>query len=146
MIPVSFMPKHPVAKITDLPPGGRKLVHVGKIEIGLFNVDGEIHAYRNICPHAGAPVCVGKIGGTTLPSKVYEYAFGREGCILRCPWHGWEFDLKTGEHLVDPSMRLKKFPVESATGEAATENLEKFTVTRDGDMFYVIVPGGPLGP
>ena len=138
--------KHPVARLADLPPGGRKLVHVGKIEIGLFNVDGEIHAYRNICPHAGAPVCLGKIGGTSLPSKVYEYSFGCEGRILRCPWHGWEFDLQTGEHLVDPTTKLKKFPVADATAGSTSEHLEKFTVTRDGEHLYVILPGGPLGP
>lgn len=89
------MARHMVAKIAELPPGGRKLVQVGRIEIGLFNVDGRIHACRNVWPHAVAPVCVGKISGTTLPSKVYEYAYGHEGCILRCPWHGWEFDLRT---------------------------------------------------
>ena len=140
---MSAMVRHPVAKIADLPSGGRKLVRVGKIEIGLFNVEGAIHAYRNICPHAGAPVCLGKIGGTTLPSPVYEYSFGREGCILRCPWHGWEFDLKTGAHLVDPETKLKKFSVETAQ---SGENLERFPVEQEGEMLFIVIPDGPLGP
>jgi nitrite reductase/ring-hydroxylating ferredoxin subunit len=139
------MIKHPVARLADLPPGSRQLVHIGKVEIGVFNVDGEIHAYRNICPHAGAPVCRGKVSGTTLPSLVYEYSYGRDGCILRCPWHGWEFDLKTGEHLVDTGTKLKKFSVERAV-DAASENLERLPVERDGDFVYVVIPGGPLGP
>ena len=62
------MVTHPVAKIGEILPGGRKLVTVGKIQLGIFNVGGNFFAYRNICPHAGAPVCLGKISGTTLPS------------------------------------------------------------------------------
>jgi hypothetical protein len=80
-------------------------------------------------------VCVGKISGTTLPSPVYEYDYGREGCILRCPWHGWEFDLKTGEHLVDPETKLKRIDVK-VEGEA----LEKFHVEKSGDTLHVILP------
>ena len=66
------MPLHPVCPVAELAPGQRKLITAGRVEIGVFNVNGEFHAYRNICPHAGAPVCVGKISGTTLPSPVYE--------------------------------------------------------------------------
>ncbi|PAW71945.1 MAG: hypothetical protein B9S35_12215 [Opitutia bacterium Tous-C5TDCM] len=129
------MASHPVAKIGEIPPGGRKIVTVGKIQLGVFNVGGEFFAYRNICPHAGAPVCVGKISGTTLPSPVYEYDYGREGCILRCPWHGWEFDLKTGEHLVDPETKLKRIDV-----KLDNESLEKFSVEKSGDTLHVILP------
>lgn len=137
------MAKHTVAKIAALPPGTRRIVQIGKIEIGVFNVGGQYHAYRNICPHAGAPVCVGKIGGTTLPSPVYEYAYGHEGCILRCPWHGWEFDLRTGEHLVDPATRLKKFSVEVTAPNSTSENLEKIPVEADGENIFVTIPGAP---
>lgn len=155
------MALHPVCPASELAPGQRKLITVGRIEIGVFNVGGEYHAYRNICPHAGAPVCVGKISGTTLPSPVYEYNYGRDNCIIRCPWHGWEFDLKTGEHLVDPEMRLKKFPVELPPGgEAETVNsqasgstggavacdhdseaLEKFPVEVRAGVLHVRLPG-----
>ena len=101
----------------------------------MFNVGGEFFAYRNICPHAGAPVCVGKISGTTLPSPVYEYDYGREGCILRCPWHGWEFDLRSGEHLVDPETKLKRIALE-IQGEA----LERIPVEKSGDSLHVVLP------
>jgi nitrite reductase (NADH) small subunit len=133
---------HPVCPAAELAPGQRKLITVGRVEIGVFNVNGEFHAYRNICPHAGAPVCVGKISGTTTPSPVYEYNYGRDNCIIRCPWHGWEFDLKTGEHLVDPETRLKKFPVEvAATCEHAAENLDKFPVEIQAGILHVRLPG-----
>ncbi len=126
------MKRHPVAKEGEIPPGGRKIVAVGPLQIGLFNVGGEIVAYRNACPHAGAPVCSGRISGTSLPSRVYEYLYGREGTILRCPWHGWEFDLRTGEHIVDPKNRLKQVPV-------ASENLDRLPTERSGGTLYVLL-------
>jgi nitrite reductase/ring-hydroxylating ferredoxin subunit len=128
------MKRHPVAQAGEIPPGGRKLVSAGAAEIGLFNVGGEVRAYRNVCPHAGGPVCLGRISGTPLPSKVYEYIYGMEGRILRCPWHGWEFDLTTGGHIVDPETRLKEVPVE-------TGGLERFPLEQRDGMLYVLLPG-----
>jgi nitrite reductase/ring-hydroxylating ferredoxin subunit len=130
------MRRHPVARVGEIPPGGRKLLSVGRLAIGIFNVAGELRAYRNACPHAGAPVCEGRLSGTSLPSKVYEYAYGLEGCILRCPWHGWEFDLRTGEHLVDPATRLRALPL--AAG--AAENLDPVRLEASGEELYVLLP------
>jgi len=128
------MKRHPVAQASELPPGGRKLVRVGAIEVGLFNVGGEIRAYRNVCPHAGAPVCLGRVSGTSMPSRVYEYVYGMEGCVLRCPWHGWEFDLRTGQHIVDAENRLKEVPVEKG-------DLEGFPLEQSDGNVYVLLPG-----
>jgi len=146
-----MMTLHPVCPAAEIPPGSRKIVTLGKVEIGIFNVHGVYHAYRNLCPHAGAPVCQGRVGGTTLPSAVYEYEYGREGCILRCPWHGWEFDLETGEHLVDPATRLKKICVEIGppcpAGAQESENLEKFPVKIEDGVIHLALSGKkpPLG-
>lgn len=106
------MNRYFAAKIADVPAGECKLVNIEGVEIGLYQVKGEWYAWRNICPHMWAPVCKGRITGTRLPSLVYEYEYGLEEQILRCPWHGWEFDLTTGEHLVDSEVKLKGFPVE----------------------------------
>jgi 3-phenylpropionate/trans-cinnamate dioxygenase ferredoxin subunit len=88
-----------VCRADELPPGERRIAAVNGIEVGVFNVDGAFVAYGNHCPHQGAPVCLGRVGGTTLPSAPGEYIFGRKGRILTCPWHGWQFDLETGEAL-----------------------------------------------
>jgi nitrite reductase/ring-hydroxylating ferredoxin subunit len=64
----------------------------------------------NVCPHELAPVCLGRLGGTTLPSAPGEWIWGREGEILACPWHGWEFDLLTGACLTD-RRRLRSYEV-----------------------------------
>ena len=103
--------KHAVASIAELPPGGRKIVDVEGRSIGIFNVNGCYVAVLNVCPHELAPVCRGRVGGTTLPSAPGEYCWGREGEILACPWHGWEFDLLTGKALADPRKRLRLYPV-----------------------------------
>lgn len=106
------MNRYEVAKVADLLEKGRQIVKVKGMEIGIFLVDGQYYAWRNVCPHAGAPVCRGKISGTRLPSAVYEYEYGRDQEILRCAWHGWEFDLRTGRHLVNPDVRLRGFTME----------------------------------
>jgi nitrite reductase/ring-hydroxylating ferredoxin subunit len=105
------MAQHVVATADEIPPGGRKIVKVEGREVGIFNVGGEYVALKNSCPHQGARVCLGKVVGTTLPSAVYEYRYGRTGEILRCPWHGWEYDLRSGLALVDPNVRLVRYPV-----------------------------------
>jgi len=102
----------PVAKVDEVAPGERKLVEVKKHSIGLFNVNGTYVAALNMCPHELAPVCRGRIGGTTLPSEPGEYRWGRQGEILRCPWHGREFDLTGGGRmLADQRVRLRLYPV-----------------------------------
>jgi nitrite reductase (NADH) small subunit len=105
------MAQHVVARQEEIPPGGRKIVRVAGREVGIFNIDGAFHALKNVCPHQGARVCLGRIVGTALPSNVYEYAYGREGQILRCPWHEWEYDIATGESLFDPNVKIVSYPV-----------------------------------
>lgn len=99
-----------VASLDDLPVGESRVIQANDKSIGVFNTGRQIVAVLNICPHAFAPVCRGKLGGTTLPSKAGEFVWGRENEILRCPWHGWEFDLHSGQCLTD-RRRLKRFPV-----------------------------------
>lgn len=90
---------HVVCTADELPPGSRKIVEVRGRSIGVFNVDGKLFAIRNSCPHQGAPLCEGTIGGTMLPSDPHEYVYGLENRLLRCPWHGWEIDIATGSPL-----------------------------------------------
>ncbi len=74
--------------------------------MGIFNLGDRFVAYRNHCPHQGAPVCLGRVGGTTLSSTPGDYVYGRHGRVLVCPWHGWEFDLETGRTLFGGLSRL----------------------------------------
>jgi len=94
--------RHVIARLGEFPVGARKIVRIGGREIGVFHTTAGLFAVRNSCPHQAAPLCLGTITGTTLPSAPGEYVWGLEGRVLRCPWHGWEFDLATGAGLYDP--------------------------------------------
>jgi 3-phenylpropionate/trans-cinnamate dioxygenase ferredoxin subunit len=113
--------RHAVARVEDIPPGGRKILKVKGREVGVFNLDGTYYALKNVCIHQGARVCLGKVTGTTLPSKVYEFKYGREGQILRCPWHGWEYDIKTGRSLFDEKVGVVSYPVTVEDGQIYVE-------------------------
>ena len=102
-----------MSRLDEVPASGPLIVTVNNIELGIYRVGSELVALRNACPHQAAPICKGRVSGTTLPSSVYEYRFGREGEILQCPWHGWEFDMKTGRHLVSQSRAaIRRYPLE----------------------------------
>ena len=100
-----------VATVSEIPTGARKIVELDGQSIGVFHVGDEFVAILNMCPHEFAPVCLGRVGGTTLPSQPGEWNWGREGEILACPWHGWEFELLTGKALFANRPRLRLFPV-----------------------------------
>ena len=105
------MAKHVVGRVEEVPPGGRKIVASKGARSASSTSRGNFYALRNSCPHQAARVCLGKIVGTALPSDVYEFGYGREGQILRCPWRDWEYDITTGESVFDPTIRVKTYEV-----------------------------------
>ncbi len=108
--------RHAAARADEIPPGGRKLLVIAGVEIGLFRLpDGSYRAYQDYCPHAGAPLCNGEI---LFPPSADAAAAGGGATppVLRCPWHGWEFDLATGAHVRLRSCRLDAYPVECQAG------------------------------
>jgi nitrite reductase/ring-hydroxylating ferredoxin subunit len=107
-----------VGTVDEIPPGSRKIVAPfrGRAGIGVFNVNGTFRALRNLCPHKSGPLCTGRVSGRIVavappsvddPGLIVE----RDGEIIRCPWHLWEFDIATGRCLVDPRARVKTYPV-----------------------------------
>ena len=125
------MHRYIVGKVSELPPGERKIVEVQGRSIGVFNVHGTYYALRNSCPHQGAPLCRGAITGMPVPSKPGEYVWAREGEILRCPWHGWEFDVTSGRSVCNPHRtRVKTYEV---TVEE-DESVETYPVTLEDGL------------
>ena len=117
--------RHEICPAADLQPGQRKIVEIGNRSIGIFNVHGTYYAIKNTCPHQGAELCRGSIGGTMLPvDEPGKYTYALDGQVLRCPWHFWEFDITTGEMIFVPE------PYRVKTYEIATEKpqLEHFSV------------------
>lgn len=131
------MPKkrHIVGKASSVPPGERCIVEVDGRSIGVFNLSGTFYAVKNSCPHQAAPVCLGAVKGTAMPSKPGEYVWGREGEILRCPWHGWEFDITTGRSVFNPhKTRVKAYDVtveHVVSHEEDDEYVETYDVSVD---------------
>ncbi len=104
------------ARVDEIAPGTCRIVEVAGRSIGIFNVHGTFVAALNVCPHELAPVCRGRITGTMAPSQPGEFRWEGQGEILRCPWHGWEFDLLTGQALADKRRHLRLFPVSVEEG------------------------------
>jgi nitrite reductase (NADH) small subunit len=115
--------KHRVGSVADFPPRTMKVVRVGTRSIGIANAGGALYAILNVCPHELSPICEhGTITGTTLPSSVGEVEYGLEDRVLRCPWHGYEFDLQTGRALFTKFRgKLRMFPVSVERGDVLVE-------------------------
>jgi nitrite reductase/ring-hydroxylating ferredoxin subunit len=135
------MSKHVVAAVRDIPPGSRRLVNVRGRPIAIFNIGGEFFGLFNRCPHQGGSLCEGELGGLVEADHPGEYRYTRPGEILRCPWHGWEFDIRTGQSWCDPArISTRAYPVEVAAGQAVVQGpyvAETVPVTVEQD--YVVV-------
>ena len=105
------MTSHMIGTLEDYPPGSKKCIEIEGKSIGIFNINGQLYALRNVCPHQGAPLCEGSITPWMTASRPYQFEYEREGEIIRCPWHQWEFDIKTGCMIVDPKLRTKTYDV-----------------------------------
>ena len=116
------MAKYVVGTVDEIPPGERKLVQIAGRTIGVFNVQGEFVALLNRCPHQGGPLCEGHTLGFLRSDGPGQYHYTRPGEVLRCPWHGWEFDLRTGQSWFDPAWgRVRTYEVAVEPGSALAE-------------------------
>ena len=94
-----------------------KLVTVKGREIGLFNVAGNFYALANRCPHAGGALCQGEIVGLAAVRRSGRLQDRAQGRIPALPWHGWEFEIATGQSYCDPkNLVIRQFPVSVAPG------------------------------
>ncbi len=83
------------ADLDDCPHGACIERVVGDRVVALFNVDGNIHALDGVCPHQGGPLGQGELSGS----------------VVTCPWHGWQFDVRDGQHQFNPTIQQPSFPV-----------------------------------
>jgi nitrite reductase (NADH) small subunit len=108
------MTEYEVGSLSDFPAGSHRVVTAGRRQVGVFNIDGEFFALPNICPHQFGPLCEGKVNGTTVCSAEtsWKLEWQRAGEILTCPWHGMEFDIRTGKSLASPRLWVRPYRVE----------------------------------
>ena len=100
-----------VGAVEELELSGHVVTRVGAREVGVVRdpADGSLHGVRNRCPHHGGPLCLGTVRERVTGSPGRYELEGRR--VLRCPWHGWEFDLETGVCLDEPSLRAAVYDV-----------------------------------
>jgi len=84
-----------VAKTSEIPPGTGKVIEAGGKTVAVFNCDGSFYAIDNTCKHRGGPLGEGMVSGASVT----------------CPWHGWEYDVTSGECSMDPAIKVQRFEV-----------------------------------
>jgi nitrite reductase (NADH) small subunit len=99
-----------LAKIAEIPAGDRKLMKVNGVDVAVFHVGDRFYALNNTCPHRQGPLIRGTL----------EDSAGGAGCAIRCPMHGWKFDLETGDSH-GRSGNATVYPVTQRDGELFIE-------------------------
>ena len=120
------MTEYRAGRIDTFTEGSRLLLKCGDAEIGIFMVDGALRAWHNECPHRGGPVCQGRILKRVIEPvaadgtvRTQQYA---EDTHIVCPWHGYEYNIKTGAHPGHAALMLRKAEI----------------VVRDGEVYVVV--------
>lgn len=135
------MSRHVVAEAGEIEPGSCKIVTVRGREIGVFFVNDEYFALINRCPHEGAPLCRGRLFGLMEADRPGVYRLVRKSEMLRCPWHGWEFDIRTGQSWCEPdSVRARTYNVTVEPGSTLGKGpFVAETVPVSVEQNYVVV-------
>jgi len=110
--------KYVIAKTSDIAEGDRLIVNVGGRSVGIFKVDGNLYAFLNHCPHRGGALCRGPIVSGLESLQPGEFVLDKTKKYIACPWHGWEFDLVTGQSWFDPqTTRARPYQVQVESGK-----------------------------
>ena len=157
--------KFVVATVEEIPPGERKIVDVAGRSLGIFNLDGEFFALRNHCPHQGGALCEGQLWGVLRAERPGAFCYEPSREILACPWHGWEFHIRTGQSWCAPErLRVKSYEVsvvdreqiEASVSEGDPDapapgmvkgpyRVETYAVAQQGAYLVVDVPAAGSG-
>ena len=107
-----------VCAADELPPGHKVSTQLGPMPVMVVRApDGSLHALLDKCLHQGGPLSKGRLGCDSAGScDVGDYRLERAGEVIRCPWHGFEYDIRTGCLLAEPSRRLRTFTVTEDAG------------------------------
>ncbi|MEH2498899.1 nitrite reductase (NADH) small subunit [Bradyrhizobium sp. AZCC 1678] len=111
-----------VGASSEIPESARRIVSYGEQEIGVIRIAGRLHAFLNVCPHQGGPVCQGmlihKVEEVVDSDRKFKgMKFSDDKINLVCPWHGWEFDIETGRCAGDGKQGVRKFAVREEEGK-----------------------------
>ncbi len=108
-----------VGKVSDFENGDRKIIDVNGKSIGVFRVDDQFYALRNRCPHQFGPLCAGTLAPRAVSGGPGDMRLGSGPPLLACPWHGWEYDIATGQSFMGPgrgNMAVRRYEVRVLPG------------------------------
>lgn len=135
------MTRHVVAEVDGFPDQGIRHIEVAGREICLVRLGDEFFALMDRCPHGGARLSGGRLAGAVESDGPGHYRLCRQSEMLKCPWHGWEYDVRTGQSWSDPkSTRTRAYVVEAVTGgELVKGPYVAETVPVEVDGKYVVI-------
>jgi nitrite reductase/ring-hydroxylating ferredoxin subunit len=111
-----------VAPLDEFKPGDRRIISVGGRSIGVFRVGDRFYGIRNRCPHQGGPLCQGRVAPWARSSGPGDFQLDAEATLLACPWHGWEYELSTGQSFLGPGEPgVKAYDVVVEKGDAIVQ-------------------------
>lgn len=137
------MEKYVVAATRDIAPGERRSVDVRGRRLVIFNLQGEFFAISDRCPHQGGPLSQGAVTGLVSSAEPGKYCYSRRGEVIRCPWHAWEYDIRTGKSWCDPRrVQARRFDVSVETGARIAEGpyvADTFPVQIEDEYLVVVM-------
>ena len=98
-----------------------RIVEVAQRQIVIVRWQGDFYAISNVCSHQGGPLCRGVLSARLYAVEPGNLALDPSTPVLACPWHGWEFDLRTGRAILDSAVRVRTFPVRVVAGRVLLE-------------------------
>jgi nitrite reductase/ring-hydroxylating ferredoxin subunit len=113
--------KFVVSPLDEFPPDSRRIVRVGGREIGVFRIADRFYAMRNRCPHQGGPLCVGRVAARIVSEQPGRIGIDGGRPTLVCPWHGWRYDLATGQSYAPGDPAARAYPVTVEPGRAIAD-------------------------
>jgi nitrite reductase (NADH) small subunit len=114
--------KHALFRQSELAPGEFRQASLdGVAVVVLRTADGTLRALRDVCPHQGALLSKGSLEAAVDGADVGRYELRADRAVLRCPWHGYEFDVESGRCLADPGSRVRAYPVTVEDGIVTVE-------------------------
>ncbi len=110
--------RHKVATVAEFESDGDRVIEeIDGLEVAVFRIDGEFHALANFCPHQSAPLCEGKLVGDITGKDGWRLEYDDDERNIACPWHGWRFDVTTGDNLETDRYAVPTYDVEVEDGD-----------------------------
>ena len=111
-----------IGAVDEFQDRAKRVVKLDDEEVGVFRMGDEFFAWRNSCPHQGGPVCQGRLFSLVQENldenkKSHGRLYDNDKLNIVCPWHGLEFDVRTGKHPGNDEVALKSFPIQIEGGE-----------------------------